>query len=82
MKEIRKEVQKDSFKEVKIMETIRTIEKSGINVAANYIFGLSNETNESMKFTLDFAMEANTAMVNFYTAMAYPGSPLYLEAKA
>ena len=79
---IRKEVQKDSFKEVKIMETIRTIEKSGINVAANYIFGLSNETNESMKFTLDFAMEANTAMVNFYTAMAYPGSPLYLEAKA
>lgn len=79
---IRKQVHKDSFKEVKIMDTIKNIEESGINVAANYIFGLENETKESMQFTLDFAMEANTPMVNFYTAMAYPGSPLYKHAKS
>jgi radical SAM superfamily enzyme YgiQ (UPF0313 family) len=78
---IRKEVHKDSFKEVKIIDIINNIRNSGINVAANYIFGLPEETHESMKLTLDFALDANTEMVNFYSAMAYPGSPLYLEAK-
>ena len=33
-----------------------------------------------MEFTLNFALEANTEMANFYSAMAYPGSPLYLDA--
>jgi anaerobic magnesium-protoporphyrin IX monomethyl ester cyclase len=78
---IRKEVHKDSFKEVKIIDIINGIRNSGINVAANYIFGLPDDTHESMRFTLDFALDANTEMVNFYSAMAYPGSPLYLEAK-
>ena len=54
----------------------------GINVAANYIFGLPNENEESMKFTLDFALEAKSEMANFYSAMAYPGSPLYIEASS
>ncbi len=78
---IRKEVHKDSFKEVRIIDIIDMIRNTDINVAANYIFGLPDETNESMNFTLNFALEANTEMVNFYSAMAYPGSPLYLEAK-
>ena len=33
-----------------------------------------------MQFTLDFALEAKSEMANFYSAMAYPGSPLYLQA--
>jgi radical SAM superfamily enzyme YgiQ (UPF0313 family) len=78
---IRQDVQKDSFKEVNIMDIINTIRDHGINVAANYIFGLPSETQESMQSTLEFAIDANTEMVNFYSAMAYPGSPLYLEAK-
>lgn len=77
---IRKDVHKDAFKEVRILDVIREMQSLEINVAANYIFGLPNETEESMKFTLDFAMEAKTEMANFYSAMAYPGSPLYLEA--
>ncbi len=77
---IRKEVHKDAFKEVRILDIIKEMQSSGINVAANYIFGLPNENEESMKFTLDFALEAKTEMANFYSAMAYPGSPLYLEA--
>ena len=58
------------------------IQDHGINVAANYIFGLPEETMDSMKFTLDFAIETNSEMANFYSAMAYPGSPLYLDARA
>ena len=78
---IRKEVHKDAFKEIKIIDFIRMIQNQGINVAANYIFGLPEETEQSMEFTLNFALEANSEMANFYSAMAYPGSPLYLEAK-
>ena len=78
---LRKEVHKDSFKEVKILDVINSIRGSGINVAANYIFGLPEDTEESLKFTYSFAEETNSEMVNFYSAMAYPGSPLYLEAK-
>ena len=78
---LRKEVHKDNFKEVKIGDIISGMRAAGINVAANYIFGLPMDTLESLQFTLDFALEANTEMVNFYTAMAYPGSPLYVQAK-
>ena len=78
---IRKEVHKDAFKNVKIIDIIDSIRNAGINVAANYIFGLPEETKESLEFTYNFAEESNTEMVNFYSAMAYPGSPLYLESK-
>ena len=78
---IRKEVHKDAFKDVKIIDIINSIRDAGINVAANFIFGLPEETKESMEFTYNFAEETNAEMVNFYSAMAYPGSPLYLEAK-
>ncbi len=78
---LRKEVHKDNFKEVKIIDIINDMRAAGINVAANYIFGLPMDTAESLQFTLDFALEANTEMANFYCAMAYPGSPLHIQAK-
>ena len=78
---IRKEVHKDAFKNVKIIDIINSIRNAGINVAANYIFGLPEETEESLEFTYNFAEESNTEMVNFYSAMAYPGSPLHLESR-
>ena len=34
-----------------------------------------------MQATLDFALDNQTEMVNFYSAMAYPGSPLYKDAE-
>ena len=54
---------------------------AGINVGGNYIFGLPTDTMESMEATLDFALNNLTDMSNMYSAMAYPGSPLYLTAK-
>ena len=58
----------------------RTLEKArgaGINVAANYIFGLPQDDGDSMQKTLDLALEINAEYANFYCAMAYPGSALY-----
>ena len=78
---LRKEAHKDGFVDVKIKDVINRIESAGIGVGANYIFGLPNDTLQSMQNTLDFAIENSTDMANFYSAMAYPGSPLYLQAK-
>jgi len=78
---LRKEVHKGGFKEVKIPELISQVRDAGINVGGNYIFGLPTDTMESMEATLDFALNNLTDMSNMYSAMAYPGSPLYLTAK-
>lgn len=44
------------------------------------MFGLPDDDFESMSQTLELAKELNLEYVNFYTAMAYPGSQLYLES--
>jgi radical SAM superfamily enzyme YgiQ (UPF0313 family) len=78
---LRREIHKDGFKDVRIIDLIDLIRSSEINVGGNYIFGLPNDTLESMQETLNFALDNQTEMVNFYSAMAYPGSPLYRDAK-
>lgn len=69
---VNKQMRKKDIKEV-----VRQIQDAGIRVGANYIFGLPDDTHETMQETLDFAMELNTELANFYCAMAYPGSKLY-----
>ncbi|MCK4882024.1 MAG: B12-binding domain-containing radical SAM protein, partial [Candidatus Omnitrophica bacterium] len=41
---------------------------------------LPEDTMDSMQMTLDLALELNTEEANFYSAMAYPGSPLHGQA--
>src|SRR5205823_2743163 len=53
---------------------------AGINVIGNYIFGLPEDDRETMQATLDLATDLNCEFANFYSAMAYPGSPLYALA--
>jgi len=78
---VRKDVTKGKFEDVDIRSVVKKIRDHGINVAANYIFGLPEDNLETMQTTLDLALEMNTEMANFYSAMAYPGSPLYGIAK-
>ncbi len=56
---------------------VRQIQLANICVIGNYIFGLPDDTLESMRETLDLAMELNCEFANFYSAMAYPGSRLF-----
>jgi anaerobic magnesium-protoporphyrin IX monomethyl ester cyclase len=63
-----------------VYDTIRKTQAAGINVIGNYIFGLPEDTAESMQETLDLALDLNCEFANFYSAMAYPGSPLYQQA--
>ena len=78
---LRQEIHKDHFVDVKITDLMQNMRDAGINIGGNYIFGLPMDTHESMQNTLDFAIQNKTEMVNFYCAMAYPGSPLYKTAK-
>ncbi|MCG3774475.1 MAG: Hopanoid C-2 methylase [Nitrospira sp.] len=69
-----------SFSQEEIFSTLKRVRAEGINVAANYIFGLPDDDANSMKATLDLALEVNAEWANFYCTMAYPGSPLYEQA--
>ena len=70
-----------SFKEDMIPAVIERVHAADIRVGANYIFGLPDDTHQSMQQTLSLAQKLNTAYANFYCAMAYPGSKLYRMAK-
>lgn len=62
----------------KNIETIvERIKNSGINIMGNYMFGLPDDTIETMQETLDLAIKLNCEYANFYCTMAYPGSALY-----
>ena len=76
---VRKGVVKGKFEDLNIVNIVDKIHSHGINVGANYIFGLPTDTKETMQTTLDLAKELNTDWANFYCAMAYPGSPLHRQ---
>lgn len=60
-----------------VKDVVRRIQDAGIRVGANFIFGLPDDTIDTMQETFDFAVELNAELANFYCAMAYPGSKLY-----
>jgi radical SAM superfamily enzyme YgiQ (UPF0313 family) len=64
-----------------IVTVVRQIQQADINVIGNYIFGLPDDTLETMRETLDLAKELNCEFANFYSAMAYPGSKLFDMAR-
>lgn len=79
-KHVRDGVEKGRFGQAEILKVVRKIQDAGINVIGNYIFGLPDDTHQTMQETLDLAQEANCEFANFYCAMAYPGSKLYTMA--
>jgi radical SAM superfamily enzyme YgiQ (UPF0313 family) len=76
-KHVRDGVEKGRFGNEEILKVVRKVQAAGIHVIGNYIFGLPDDTEESMRETLALAVEANCEFANFYCAMAYPGSKLY-----
>src|SRR6185436_13898454 len=60
--------------------TIDKVKAAGIHIIGNFIFGLPEDTADSMQRTLDLAIDLNCEFANFYSAMAYPGSALYTQA--
>ncbi|MFN4226869.1 MAG: B12-binding domain-containing radical SAM protein [Candidatus Ratteibacteria bacterium] len=71
-KGVLKKIQQD-----KIEKVIEMTKKAGIYVLGNFIFGLPDDDYETMRETLNLAKKLKCEYVNFYVAMAYPGSYLY-----
>lgn len=65
-----------------IMRALEWTREAGIWILGNFIFGLPEDDYDSMQMTLDFAKDFNFEWINFYCAMAYPGTKLYDEVKA
>ncbi|MEI7480750.1 MAG: radical SAM protein [Elusimicrobiota bacterium] len=81
-KKVRDSEKQRNYGQEKIFEAINQIHGAGIHVCANFIFGLPEDTNETMAETFEMASELNCEYTNFYVAIAYPGSDLYNEALA
>ena len=79
-KQIRLEVSKGTFEEIDIRKVIELVHAADIEVMANYIFGLPNDTLEGMQRTLDLSKDLCTSGWNAYATMALPGSQLYKNA--
>ena len=74
-------VAKGKFEEVDVERVVQQVEDAGINVMANYIYGLPGDTPETIEKTYNLSERLNTLGWNTYAAMALPGSPLYAQAK-
>jgi len=79
-RKVRLEIDKGRFREVDVKRVIEQIHDAGIEVLANYIFGLPGDTMATMQRTLDLSLELCTSGWNAYAAMALPGSRLYADA--
>ena len=78
-KEVRKGVGKKTEQDT-LKKAVEMTRAAGIYIIGNFIFGLPDDDFETMQETLDMAKEFNFEYVNFYMAMAYPGSQLYEDA--
>jgi len=67
------------FENSKIRYAIDSTRDAGINIIANFLFGLLGDTIDSMKANLNMAIRENFEYVNFYIALPYPGSEWYAK---
>ena len=75
-------VKKGRYNKAVIRKVVGKIHAAGIDLCANFMFGLPGEDYEAMQDTLSFALELNCAFPSFFCTMAPPGSDLYAEAIA
>ena len=81
-KQVRDGVVKGQFGRDAITRAVQMTHAAGIHIIGNFMFGLPEDTLETMQETLETAKALLLEYVNFYSVMAYPGSQLYAEAVA
>lgn len=60
---------------------IRYLQKKGVKIAAFYMLGFINDTEESILKTIKFAKILNTTFAQFHIVNAYPGTGFYKKIK-
>ena len=71
-KNIRLEVVKGKFEQVKVEEVVKQIEDADINIMGNYIYGLPGDDKETINETYKLSTKLNTLGWNTYVAMVLP----------
>jgi radical SAM superfamily enzyme YgiQ (UPF0313 family) len=71
------EVSKSQYTVNRTRQVMKMTKNAGINILANFMFGLPDDTKESMEKTLQLCREINPEWINFYVTMTYPGSSDY-----
>ena len=79
-REVRLEVTKGKYEDIDIYKVIHMVESVGIEVIANYLFGLPGDNHVSMQKTLDLSLELCTTAWNGYPVIPLPGSSIYKNA--
>lgn len=74
-------VSKGQFTANQTLTAMKWTREAGINIIANFMFGLPDDTYETMKKTLGLAKAINPEWINFSVTMAYPGSKDYITRK-
>jgi radical SAM superfamily enzyme YgiQ (UPF0313 family) len=77
---IRKNVGKGMYDRGTIKQAVEKIHSHGIDLCANFMFGLPGDTFASMQDTLNLAVELLCVFPSFFCTMAIPGSELYEQA--
>jgi len=61
------------------VDAVRMAQQAGLEVTGHCVLGFPGETEETMQQTIDFAKRLKLDYVQFYCAVAFPGSPLYQQ---
>ncbi|RLG10642.1 hypothetical protein DRN69_08740 [Candidatus Pacearchaeota archaeon] len=65
----------------KTKQVVKLCRKYGIKTHATYMFGLPGETKETIKKTINYALNLGTNSAQFSIAVPFPGTPFYNLAK-
>ncbi len=65
----------------RIRRAVRDANEAGILVDNFFVFGLAGETKSSIRRTVKFARELDSAFANFFILVPYPGTELFDAAR-
>lgn len=64
-----------------IDQAVHNGQQTGMHIGGNYVFGLPEDTFDTMGQTLELAKRLNTEAANFFILMPYPGTGLHEKAR-
>ena len=79
---VRDGINKNDYTTEDILKACGRLKAAGINLIANFMFGLPDDTLESMEQTFRFSQELKPEWWNGYAVVAYPGTALHREVVA
>lgn len=79
--EILKNASRISANKQKEMDIIAYCHKKGINIAAFYIFGMPDDTKQTILDTIKYAKKLNTLVAQFFIFTPFPGTTYYDKLK-